>query len=41
LEQAAKDGSNVMPIIIDAVENYASLGEIADTFRGVFGEYRA
>jgi len=40
LEQAAKDGSNVMPIIIDAVENYASLGEIADTFRGVFGEYR-
>lgn len=41
LEQAAKDGSNVMPVIIDAVENYASLGEIADTFRGVFGEYRA
>jgi methylmalonyl-CoA mutase N-terminal domain/subunit len=41
LEQAAKDGSNVMPIIIDAVENYASLGEIADTFRDVFGEYRA
>jgi methylmalonyl-CoA mutase N-terminal domain/subunit len=40
LDQAAKDGSNVMPIIIDAVENYASLGEIADTFRGVFGEYR-
>jgi len=41
LDQAAKDGSNVMPIIIDAVENYASLGEIADTFRGVFGEYKA
>ncbi len=41
LEQAAKDGSNVMPIIIDAVENYTSLGEIADTFRVVFGEYRA
>ena len=41
LEQAAKDGRNVMPIIIDAVENYASLGEIADTFRGVFGEYKA
>ncbi|NDC31414.1 MAG: methylmalonyl-CoA mutase, partial [Bacteroidetes bacterium] len=41
LEQAAKDGSNVMPIIIDAVENYASLGEIADTFRGLFGEYKA
>ncbi len=41
LEQAAKDGSNVMPIIIDAVENYASLGEIADTFRNIFGEYKA
>jgi methylmalonyl-CoA mutase N-terminal domain/subunit len=41
LEQAAKDGSNVMPHIIEAVENLATLGEIADTFRGVFGEYKA
>jgi methylmalonyl-CoA mutase N-terminal domain/subunit len=41
LEQAAKDGRNVMPHIIEAVENFATLGEIADTFRGVFGEYKA
>jgi methylmalonyl-CoA mutase N-terminal domain/subunit len=41
LEQAAKDGRNVMPHIIEAVENLATLGEIADTFRGVFGEYKA
>jgi len=32
LEQAAKDGSNVMPHIIEAVESLATLGEIADTF---------
>jgi methylmalonyl-CoA mutase N-terminal domain/subunit len=30
-----------MPFIIEAVENYTTLGEIADTFRDVFGEYRA
>ncbi len=40
LEQAAKDGSNLMPLIIDAVESYATLGEIADTLRGVFGEHK-
>lgn len=40
LEQAAKDGSNVMPHILNAVESYATLGEIADTMRGVFGEYQ-
>jgi methylmalonyl-CoA mutase N-terminal domain/subunit len=41
IKQAATDGTNVMPLIIEAVENYATLGEIADTFRSVFGEYRA
>lgn len=41
LRQAAVDGSNVMPLIIDSVENYTTLGEIADVFRDVFGEYRA
>ncbi|QPH38849.1 acyl-CoA mutase large subunit family protein [Pedobacter endophyticus] len=39
LENAAKDGSNMMPYIIDAVEKYATLGEIADVMRKVFGEY--
>jgi methylmalonyl-CoA mutase N-terminal domain/subunit len=39
LEAAAKDGSNVMPKILDAVEAYATLGEVCDVMRGVFGEY--
>ncbi len=37
---AAKEGSNLMPVVLDAVENYCTLGEIADTLRGIFGEYR-
>jgi methylmalonyl-CoA mutase N-terminal domain/subunit len=28
-----------LPFIIAAVESYATLGEIADTFRKEFGEY--
>ena len=40
VEKAAKDGSNLMPTIINAVEKRATLGEIANTLRGVFGEYR-
>jgi methylmalonyl-CoA mutase N-terminal domain/subunit len=42
--QAIKDkaisGENLMPAVIDAVENYCTLGEIADTLRHVFGEHR-
>lgn len=41
LEQNAKDGSNVIPTIIESVEAYATLGEVADVFRKTFGEYRA
>ncbi len=41
LEQDAKDGTNVMPRIIEAVEDYATLGEVADVFRKVFGEYKS
>jgi methylmalonyl-CoA mutase N-terminal domain/subunit len=37
---AAKDGSNLMPPIVAAVEAHATLGEIADAMRQVFGEYR-
>ncbi len=36
---AANSNENLMPIIIEAVENLATLGEIADTLRAVFGEY--
>ncbi|KLT65247.1 methylmalonyl-CoA mutase [Pedobacter sp. BMA] len=39
LEIAARGNVNLMPFIIGAVEVYATLGEIADVFRGVFGEY--
>jgi methylmalonyl-CoA mutase, N-terminal domain len=41
VEQAARDGSNLMPPIIDAVCAWATLGEIADAMRRVFGEYRS
>ena len=37
--QAAKDGSNLVPPIIAAVEARATLGEVADALRLVFGEY--
>lgn len=39
LLNAAKGTDNLMPFILKAVENYATLGEIADTMRNVFGEY--
>jgi methylmalonyl-CoA mutase N-terminal domain/subunit len=40
IEAAARDGSNLMPVIIDAVRSYATLGEISDAMRRVYGEYR-
>jgi methylmalonyl-CoA mutase, N-terminal domain len=40
VERAARDGSNLMPPIIEAVRSWATLGEIADAMRSVFGEYR-
>ena len=38
--QAAHDGRNMVPLIIAAVEANATVGEIADALRGVFGEYK-
>ena len=40
VETAARDGSNVMPTIVDAVRGWCTLGEIADAMRQVFGEYQ-
>ena len=40
VEETAAEGGNLMPVIIDAVEHYATLGEISDAMRRVFGEYR-
>jgi methylmalonyl-CoA mutase N-terminal domain/subunit len=37
---AAITTDNLVPPIIAAVEAHATVGEIADTLRGVFGEYR-
>jgi methylmalonyl-CoA mutase N-terminal domain/subunit len=39
LDSDAKTGVNLMPSILLAAENYATLGEIADVMRGVFGEH--
>jgi len=40
VESTARDSGNLMPVIIDAVRAYATLGEISDALRRVFGEYR-
>ncbi|HEY4744576.1 MAG TPA: methylmalonyl-CoA mutase family protein [Desulfuromonadaceae bacterium] len=39
LESAARSTANLMPFILDAVKSYATLGEIADVFREVFGKH--
>jgi len=40
LESAARGSENLVPLLIEAVECYATLGEIADTLRAVFGEHQ-
>jgi len=40
LEQACRNGENVMPHIIEAVRAYCTLGEICDVMRDVFGVYQ-
>jgi len=40
LESGAAGSENLMPLIIAAVEAYATLGEVSDTLRRVFGEQR-
>ena len=39
MRHAARDGRNLVPPIIAAVEAKATVGEIADAMRAVFGEY--
>ena len=41
LKTAAQGTENLMPRILDCVRVYATLGEICDTMRGVYGEYQA
>ena len=39
LRIACQGTENTMPFILDAVRAYATLGEIVDVMRGVFGKY--
>jgi methylmalonyl-CoA mutase N-terminal domain/subunit len=40
LAEAANGDDNTMPIILECVEAYATVGEIADILREAWGEYR-
>lgn len=40
LKKAADEDQNLMPFILDCVKSYATLGEITDTLKEVYGEYR-
>jgi len=40
LRRAAEGTENTMPFLLDAVRAYATLGEICDALRGVFGTYQ-
>ena len=40
LRQAARRGANLMPYLMEAARCYATVGEIADTLREVYGEYQ-
>ncbi|KPK99630.1 MAG: hypothetical protein AMJ91_07160, partial [candidate division Zixibacteria bacterium SM23_73_3] len=40
LKAKASTNENLLPPIIQCVESYASLGEICDVLRSVWGEYR-
>lgn len=39
--EVAKSDKNLVPAVLEAVRAYASIGEICDVFRGVFGEYQS
>jgi len=40
LTKMANSEQNIMPAILDCVKSYATLGEICDQLRAVFGEYK-
>jgi methylmalonyl-CoA mutase N-terminal domain/subunit len=40
LKHASAGSENIMPIVLECVENLCTLGEIADVLRGVYGEYK-
>ena len=40
VEEAARSGANLLPAILKALEGRATLGEISDRLRAVFGSHR-
>ncbi|MFC2060166.1 methylmalonyl-CoA mutase [Chloroflexota bacterium] len=40
VRQVARGSENTMPVLIEAVKAYATIGEISDALRDVFGEYK-
>ena len=40
MRAACKDGSNLMPVLIAAVKDGVTLGEVCDVYREEFGVYR-
>lgn len=40
IKEHAAENQNLMPVVIEAVENFCTLGEIADSLRDIFGEYK-
>jgi methylmalonyl-CoA mutase N-terminal domain/subunit len=40
IRRVASSKGNLMPVVLDAVKSYTTLGEICDVLRDVFGEYR-
>ncbi len=40
VRRVARSDENIMPVLIEAVKTYATVGEISDALRDVFGEYR-
>jgi methylmalonyl-CoA mutase N-terminal domain/subunit len=40
LNKIATGGHNIMPAVLDAVENYCTVGEIANELRKVYGEHK-
>ena len=40
LKRSAEGDDNLLPPILECVRSYATLGEMCDTLREVFGEYR-
>ena len=39
LQDGARNGSNTMPLLLDAARAYATVGEMCDSLREVWGEY--